>query len=121
MEAEAFSGGGASLAVKFAGCDTPEAARALTGSELLLDRSEAAALGPGEYYVEDLKGLEVLGPAAESLGRVTDIVEGGGGLLMEIELSSTGELRLAPFRDGFVGEIDTEGGWVRLEAPWVLE
>jgi 16S rRNA processing protein RimM len=119
LEAEEFAGSGPSLRVRFRGIGSPEAARGLTGAEILVDREHAAALAPGEYYVEDLKGLAVTGPGGETLGRVTDLIEGGGGQLLEMQLPG-GELRLVPFRSEFWGEVDIEAGRVALIAPWVL-
>jgi 16S rRNA processing protein RimM len=112
------------VAMKFAGIDSPEAAKTLTGAELLIDREEAAPLGPGEFYVEDLKGLEVSAAFGENrgeiLGRITGVLEGGGGSLAEIRLND-GSLRLVPFRKEFFGDIDLDKGRAELLAGWILE
>jgi 16S rRNA processing protein RimM len=105
---------------KFAGFDSPEAAKTLTGAELLADRQHASPLGPGELYVEDLRGLAVLAEDGEILGRVTDIVEGGGGELVEIRIPG-GELKLAPFRKEFFADISPEKGHAVLLKRWILE
>jgi 16S rRNA processing protein RimM len=110
---------GPSLVMKFRGIDSPEAARTLSGAELLVSREEAAPLGPGEYYIEDLKGLEVW-EGAEVLGFISDILEGGGGSLAELRLR-TGGTRLVPFRDEFFGEIDLKTRRARLLCRWILE
>jgi len=55
------------VAIRFAGFNTPEAAKALHGAQLIVDRKDAAPLQAGEFYVEDLKGLTVY--AAESPAR----------------------------------------------------
>jgi len=106
--------------VKFRGVESPEAARALAGSEVLVSREEAAPLGAGEFYVEDLRGLAVCGPGGEALGTVRDVVDAGGGSLIEVGLTS-GAARFVPFRKEFVGEVDVEAGRLELLAPWVLE
>jgi 16S rRNA processing protein RimM len=110
--------------MRFAGFHSPEAARALTGSELLVSREEAAPLRPGEFYVEDLKGLAVVaadgGADGEVLGHITAIIEGGGGDLVEIRLNS-GELKLVPFRNEFIATVDLDKGQVLLNNLWVLE
>jgi len=106
--------------MRFAGIDSPEAAKALGGAQLLVDREQASPLQAGEFYVEDLKGLAVTAPDGEIVGRVTDIVEGGGGELAEIMLNN-GELRLVPFRKEFFSEIDPEKGIVALQNVWILE
>jgi 16S rRNA processing protein RimM len=104
--------------MKFAGIDSPEEAKTLTGAEIIAPREEAAPLREGEYYVEDLKGLGVL-YEGEKLGQICDIIEGGGGNLAEIELLS-GEKRLVPFRNEFFGAVDPEKGFAILLNKWIL-
>jgi 16S rRNA processing protein RimM len=113
------------LLMKFEGIDSPEAARALAGAELIGDRSKAAPLKNGEFYIEDLKGLEVIAATGDLvsgeavLGHITDILEGGGGELAEIRLFS-GEIRLVPFRKEFFGEISLEKRQIILLEQWIL-
>jgi 16S rRNA processing protein RimM len=114
------------LLIKFEGIDSPESAKTLTGAELIGDRSQAAPLKDGEFYIEDLKGLEVVAASAEPvlnaevLGHITDILEGGGGELAEIKLLS-GESKLVPFRKEFFGDISMEKRQVVLLEQWILE
>jgi 16S rRNA processing protein RimM len=109
------------LVMHFTGYNNPETVKELSGAELLVDREDAAPLQPGEFYVEDLKGLEVLAfDTGQILGRLTNIIEGGGGELAEIKLSS-GELRLVPFRKEFIVGIDLEKRQIMLNNLWVLE
>ena len=111
---------GRSLLIRFTGIDNPEAAGVLRGAEIIAGREYAAPLKEGEYYVEDLKGLEVISPTGESLGRITNVVEGGGGDLAEVELPS-GERRFVPFRKEFFADIDLEKGKMALLEPWMLD
>ncbi|MCL1958923.1 MAG: ribosome maturation factor RimM [Spirochaetes bacterium] len=112
--------------IRFAGINSPEAAREFTGAQLLAGRDQAAPLNEGEFYIEDLKGLPVVsltgadGKNGDTLGIITDIIEGGGGELAEIQLSS-GEKRLVPFRSEFFPEIDPQKGRVVLQNFWILE
>jgi 16S rRNA processing protein RimM len=112
------------LLLKFRGIDSPEAARALTGAELVSPRENGAPLGPDEYYVEDLRGMEVAAATdsgeIEILGSITDVVEGGGGDLIELRLPG-GEKRFIPFRGEFFGEVSPEKGRAILLARWILE
>lgn len=107
--------------LKFAGIDSPEAVKNLQGADLLVDRARASPLGPGEFYIEDLRGLPVLATdTGETLGHITDILEGGGGDLAEIKLPA-GELKLVPFRKEFFTGISPEQGHVILLHRWILE
>ena len=108
-----------SLLMRFAGIDNPEVAKRLTGAEIITGREYAAPLKEGEYYVEDLKGLEVVSKNGEPLGEIIDIIEGGGGNLAELKLMS-GAVKLAPFRKEFFGVVDLKEGKVELIEPWVL-
>jgi 16S rRNA processing protein RimM len=106
--------------MRFAGVDNPEAASLLNGAEIIVGRENAAPLKKGEYYVEDLKGIEVINPEGKALGHITDVVEGGGWYLVEVKLLS-GEKRFVPFRKEFLGDVDLERGKVALLEPWILD
>jgi len=109
-----------SVLMRFEGIDNPEKAKSLSGAQLLAGRECAAPLGEGEFYIEDLKGLSVIVENGETIGLLTDIIEGGGGELAEIKLS-TGEERLIPFRREFFSEIDPKKGRLILKNTWILE
>ena len=111
---------GGALLLRFSGVQSPEAAAALKGAQVIVDWEYAAPLKEGEYYVEDLKGLEVVNAAGESLGRIADVVSGGGGDLLEITLAD-GEKRLAPFRKEFFDDANLEEGKITLLEKWILE
>jgi len=106
--------------IRFAGIDNPEAAALLKGAEIIAPRENAAPLKEGEYYIEDLKGLEVIDREGKALGHIIDVMEGGGGSLAEIKLLS-GAGRLAPFRKEFFGDPDLEEGKIMLLESWVLD
>ena len=112
--------GGAAMLMRFAGIDSPEAAGKLKGAEIIAGREFAAPLNEGEYYVEDLKGLEVVDGEGVTLGHIADMVEGGGGDLAEVALLS-GERRLVPFRKEFFGEMNAKEGRIALLEPWILD
>jgi len=109
-----------SLLIRFEGIDSPEAAALLAGAEIIVRREYGAPLKEGEYYVEDLKGLEVVTGNGEILGHITNVVEGGGGELAEVKLLS-GKTQFAPYRKEFFGEPDLEKGKIVLLEPWILE
>jgi len=120
-----------SVLMRFAGIDSPEKAKTLSGAVLLAGREQAATLGEGEFYIEDLKGLAVVAEGGETIGHITDIIEGGGGELVEIKLAASGgpdhlqwsgkEKRLVPFRKEFFSTISPAEGKVILQNLWILE
>ena len=107
------------MLMRFAGIDSPEAAGVLKGAEIIAGREFAAPLKKGEYYIEDLKGLEVVDIEGTVLGQIKNVLEGGGGYLAELKLLS-GKQRLVPFRNEFFGEISDEGKIPLLE-NWILD
>jgi 16S rRNA processing protein RimM len=120
-EIEAFKQNGQQLLVRFKGLDTPEAVKKLAGAEILVPRDEAAPLKDGEFYIEDLKGLNLIShDSGAPLGTITDLIEGGGGFLVEARLNS-GEVKLIPFRNEFFGKIAPEMGTAELLCAWILE
>ena len=106
--------------IRFEGIDSPEKAKTLTGARLIVSRGQAVPLGEDEFYIEDLKGLLVLSEKGETVGHVTDIIEGGGGELAEIKLINNGEKHLVPFRKEFFLEISPEKGRLVLTNLWIL-
>ncbi|MDR1248148.1 MAG: ribosome maturation factor RimM [Treponema sp.] len=116
---EAIHTAGNSLTIKFRGIETPEAAKALSGAEMLAGREHAASLDEDEYYVEDLRGMPVYNSQGTNLGEITDVLEGGNGQLIELRLSGGG-VRLVPFINEFFGEVDLEKRRVALLNEWIL-
>jgi 16S rRNA processing protein RimM len=120
LEIEESAAAPPAVVMRFAGINNPEAAKTLSGAELIVSRDQASPLRDGEFYVEDLKGLAVKDENGETLGHISGIVEGGSGELAEIRLVE-GELRLVPFRQEFFGVISPEKGYVVLKNLWILE
>ncbi|MCL1812795.1 MAG: ribosome maturation factor RimM [Treponema sp.] len=110
---------GSPLSVKLKGIDSPEAARELKGAEILIPREGSAPLKEDEFYIEDLRGLEVVSQG-KTAGTISDLFEGGGGFLAELVLVN-GEKKLVPFRNEFFGKIDLKAGTVELLNTWILE
>ena len=107
-----------SVLMRFAGIDTPEAAKSLNRAQLMASREQAAPLDAGEFYIEDLKGLPVITKNGETIGHLTDIIEGGGGELAEVKLIN-GEKHMVPFNSEFFPEITLDK--VILQHLWILD
>ncbi|MCL2180238.1 MAG: ribosome maturation factor RimM [Treponema sp.] len=120
LQIEESAVSGDQVMMKFEGIGSPEEVKTLGGSQLLAGRDQAAALSSGEFYIEDLKNLIVVTVTGESIGNITDVIEGGGGELVEIKLLN-GEKRLVPFRKEFFTEINPDKNRVVLQNLWVLD
>ncbi|GMO47720.1 MAG: hypothetical protein Ta2B_29910 [Termitinemataceae bacterium] len=120
VKVECIKESGANLLIKFKNIDTFDDAKKLAGMELLVKRENGAKLRQNEFYIKDLKGLCVVDGQKNALGKISDVVEGGNGSLIEIELLN-GEKKFAPFRKEFFGEISIKRQEAQLIAPWVLE
>ncbi len=74
------------------------AAEALRGQLIEVDRAALPPLDDGEYYHADLVGLQCVDEAGNALGTVAGIENFGAGDLIEVLLPN-GKRSLIPFRD----------------------
>lgn len=109
---------GDTLLVKFAGIDSPEDAKRLSGCELYVSRDSAAPCGPDEFYYADLVGLRVRCDGADA-GVVETIWEQGGAAFLGVR-TSDGNERLVPFQRHFVGTVDLDRGFLDVLSAEVL-
>jgi 16S rRNA processing protein RimM len=101
------------LIFKFRGVDTISDAERLTGSEVRIPISQRTALEPGEFFQSDLVGCEVVDRrTGESLGRVSDWQDSGGGGLLVVD----GDF-LIPFARAICVEIDPAARRIAVELP----
>ncbi len=68
---------GKGVIAKFAGINSPEEARLLTGAMVAIERSQLPPLKKNEYYWADLIGLTVLNKRGERLGEVIYLMATG--------------------------------------------
>ena len=90
--------GGKTAIARLDGVSDRNAAEALRGSLVEVDRAALPPLAEGEFYHADLVGLPCVDAAGEVVGRVAAIENFGAGDLIEIELPG-GKRSLIPFRD----------------------
>lgn len=102
------------LIVRFEGVADRNAAEALNGEALFIDRSALPAeLEDEEFYHADLIGLAVVDEAGEGAGRIVAVHDFGAGDLLEIRPPS-GQTVLIPFTRDAVPNIDLNGGRVHI-------
>ncbi len=106
------------VVARLAGVDDRDAAEGLRGTELWVERAALPATADDEWYVEDLRGLEVVDEAGQSLGRVRAVADYGAGDVVEI-LGADGREWSLPFTRACFPEVDLGAG--RLVAAPVDE
>ena len=105
------------IVLKFAGYDTPEAARELVGYELAVPERDAVALEEDEYYDWQLVGCQVVTVAGLELGRVREILHTGAAPVLIIEDAATKREHLVPLAASICVEIDPTAQLIRVDPP----
>jgi 16S rRNA processing protein RimM len=100
---------------RFDGICDRNAAEALRGILVEVDRSTLPPLGEDEYYHADLIGLPAVDQDGKSVGTVVSVENFGAGDLLEIE-HPTGKKSLIPYRDGIA---DLEGGRIVVDVEFL--
>ena len=97
---------------------SPEAARALSGVKLFVDRSALPAIDDeDEFYIEDLVGLSAVFPDGAPAGRVKAVHDFGAGDILEVDrIPGRNKSALLPFTRALVPTIDLAGGRIILAA-----
>jgi 16S rRNA processing protein RimM len=116
---------GKGLRLHLKGVETADAAQRLVGSEIVVQRDQAAPLAAGELYAQDLIGAE-LRFEGRALGKVEAIIEGGPYDYLETRRleGDVSQTVLVPYIKQFIGKVDTsapEAVWIELLHDWVLE
>ncbi|HEX5340802.1 MAG TPA: ribosome maturation factor RimM [Gammaproteobacteria bacterium] len=104
---------GKTIIARLEGITDRDQAVALIGAEIAIRRDQLPPVKPGEYYWDDLIGMEVRLTDGRSLGRVEAMMETGANDVLVVK----GEhQRLIPFiREQVVREVDMEAGLIRVD------
>lgn len=87
---EDVSSGDHDLYMKLNGINTPEDVKKFARWEIVVPRDKACPLGENEWYVEDLKKCSLVyyeNGNGFVVGKITDVMEGGSGDLLEVSLA----------------------------------
>ena len=135
---ESVSLGHAVAYVKFKGIDSDEDIQKYNRWGILVPRKYCKPLKKDEWYIEDLRNCSLVyegknDPAASNapadgkndktvVGTITDVLEGGGGNLLEVSLAESCDRKvLVPFNKEFIGKVDMKNKTVQLMHLWILE
>ena len=108
------------VVVHFKGIDDRNAAEALRGLELYVERSALPPAEDGAFYHVDLVGLRAGGLDGTALGTVVAVQNFGAGELLELQPLTTGETVYVPFTDAYVPSVDITGGRVVVIMPEMI-
>lgn len=101
--------------VRLAEVTNPEDARLLRGATLEIDLEDRPASPDGEYYYDELEGLEVKNISGELLGHITRVVPRGGQDLYQVR-TADGDV-LIPATKAIIKKIDLAGGSIVIDPP----
>lgn len=103
------------LLVRFEGVLDRDAAEALRGSVLEIARAAVPQAPEGTWYYFELVGCRCDDRREGTLGEVADVIEDGGGVLLDVR--DGGRRLLVPFVHEFVRRVDPESRRIELELP----
>jgi 16S rRNA processing protein RimM len=96
--------------------DRDEAAK-LTNVGLYARRDQLPPPAEGEFYHDDLVGLEARLADGRALGRVVAVLNYGAGDILEIAPAGGGDSKLLPFTAATAPTVDFEAGFVVVVPP----
>jgi 16S rRNA processing protein RimM len=107
-----------SVLAAMTGIDDRDAAQALKGTRLYVDRAALPAADEEEtYYHADLVGLRAEDRDGGHIGRVAAVHNFGAGDLLEIARGEDEPELLVPFTKAAVPEVDLKGGRLVIDPP----
>lgn len=107
---------GGRVILKFAGYDSPEAARLLVGLELAVPETDAVELEEDEFYDWELVDCRVETIDRRTVGRVREVLHTGAAPVLVIRDEAERE-HLIPLAESICVEIDTESKLIRVDPP----
>jgi len=105
LTVERFAAGPKGGRVHFAGIGDRDAAETLRGLRLEVARTAVPPPPAGSHYFFELVGCRCVTADGDELGTVAEILESGGGLLLEVDRGGGTGIRI-PYAESFVAEID---------------
>jgi 16S rRNA processing protein RimM len=103
------------VVVRFKGISDRNAAEALAGTELFVDRSMLPDDGEeDEFYHADLVGLEVRDDTGALIGKVVAVHNFGGGDILDVTLAGRKGV-LIPFTQAAVPEVSIADAFIRID------
>lgn len=108
------------LVASVKGVTDRNAAEALKGTELFVDKRNIPAAAEDEFYYDDLIGLDVRDASGATLGKVFALYNFGAGDIIEIQLSAGGK-EMYPFTCQNFPEVRVSEGYILAELPEIVD
>lgn len=105
------------LAAKLSGVTSKEAADALKGVRLYVDRARLPEADDEEFYHADLVGLLVVDTGGQELGRVKAVLNHGASDILEVTAPGLKQPALLPFTLEAVPTVDLKAGRIVADPP----
>ena len=105
------------LGARIAGVVDKDAADALRGTSLFIDRAKLPSLPDNEFYHADLIGLNAIDTGGEMLGKVLAVHNHGAGDIIEISSICHKSALLLPFTKAIVPNVDLAAGRLIVDLP----
>ena len=106
---------------KIAGVDDRASAGALTNAKLFVSRASLPDVGGEEFYLADLIGLAAMNEAGEPFGSVVNVLNFGGGDILELTRANSNETLLLPFKKEIFPHVDLESARLPILPPTEIE
>jgi len=115
---EPLSAARGAVLARIEGVADRDAAEAIRGLRLYVERERLPEAGEREWYEADLIGLPAVGRDGRDWGKVMAFHDFGAGRTMEVSGGTASRQSvMLPFTDEAVPEVDVEGGKVVVDPP----
>ncbi|MCG6553319.1 MAG: ribosome maturation factor RimM [Candidatus Magnetominusculus sp. LBB02] len=98
--------------LKFDGIDTPEEAALYNNMTMEAEGVEMPPLEDGQYYIEDIIGLDVIAASGEALGKVSDVLSFPANDVYVMQYAE--RECLIPAIADVIKEINIVGGYIKI-------
>ncbi len=112
---EAASVRGAKAFVKFEEVDSPEAAEAISKTNVYVPKAVRAKSGRGEFYDDEVIGFEVSDSEAGLLGKIKEVIAAGPNKLLSVDYN--GKEILIPVNGPFIKSVSKRKKKLSVSLP----
>jgi 16S rRNA processing protein RimM len=105
--------------VKFSGIDSPEDVQRFQNWTIEIPEAEARKLEDDEYFIHDMVGLSLIDADGQERGKVVEIEETGGGVLLVVD-GPRGRFDV-PFAADICTKVDLDSKTIAVSLPAGIE